>query len=615
MLMRQMRQNTKWIMIITAAAFVALMVFEWGADMSGQTAGGNLGRVGRTTVSPQQFQEVYRSLYDQIQRSQESPISSQQNREIEDMAWDQIVNQVLIQQELRRRGIRVSDEEIRQAARFAPPPEFRSDPAFQTDGRFDLQKYRDFLSQAAADPVFVAQLEQYYRDVIPREKLLRQLSAGVYVPDRRLWEEWRDRNERVQVSFLVIDPAAVVPEGEVEVTRDEVERYYRDHRDEFAVPARARVLYTYLDQTPSAADSAAARERAGEVRRQVVEEGLDFEEVAALESDDEATATEGGSLGTVGRGQLLPELDEFAFSAPVGEVSRPIETAHGIHIVEVVSRDGDEAEVRHILVSFARSGESEFQMLSRADSLEALGRNQPLGEAAAALGLEVHEGEITEDFAVLPGVGVASEGQAWIFEDREGERAVSPVFETPDAFYMLEIEREWPAGYLPLEDVAAEIEEDLRTERRTRSAMERARGWAAELRSGALDLETLAERVGGTVQTPSPFSRTDFVPGLGTRNAAIGAAFGTEVGGVAGPARVQDRVVLLRVEDRIEADREAWEAQKEEQRARLVGEIREARLQRWLDGLRESVRIVDRRAEYFRAAEEAGDQPQIPMAF
>jgi peptidyl-prolyl cis-trans isomerase D len=614
MLMRQMRQNTKWIMIITAAAFVALMVFEWGADMSGQSAGGDMGRIGGTTVSPQLFQETYRSLYDQISRSQDSPISTQQNREIEDMAWEQLVSQVLIQKELQRRGIRVSNEEIRQAARFAPLPEFRNDPAFHTDGRFDLQKYHDFLAQMAGDPEFARQLEMIYRDMIPREKLVRQLTSGVYISDHQLWTEWRDSNERVEVSFLVVDPAGLFPDAEVEVSRREVEEHYRANREDFRVPARARVLYTYLDQTPSPADTAAAWDRAGELRQDILD-GEGFGDVARRESGDQASAVEGGRLGTVGRGDLVGPLDQAAFTQPVGQVGEPVQTRFGLHLLEVISREGDQAEIRHILIPFERTTQSEIALLTRADSLEALGRNQTLTEAARSLGLEVYEGEITQDFAVLPGVGVASEGQDWIFEDREGPGAVSPVFETPDAFYMLEIVRESRAGFLPLEDVAREIEETIRTRKRTERAMEMAREWGAELRAGNLALDGLAERVGGEVQRPSPFTRTDFVPGLGARNAAVGAAFGTPDGGIGGPVRVQNRVVLLRVEGRIEADREAWEEQKEEQRARRVQEVRQDRLERWLDGLRETVRIVDRRAEYYRAVEAAEDRPQIPLAF
>ena len=67
-MMKQMRENTKWIMLITALAFVALMVFEWGMDMSGRSAGaltgGELGRVNGVPITYGEFSEVYRDLYE-----------------------------------------------------------------------------------------------------------------------------------------------------------------------------------------------------------------------------------------------------------------------------------------------------------------------------------------------------------------------------------------------------------------------------------------------------------------------------------------------------------------------------------------------------------------------
>ena len=168
-MMRQMRDNTKWIMLVTATAFVLLMVFQWGMDITGRTSG-SLGEIGRVNGSPVQYEAymgAYRNLYDQTQIAQTEPISTQQNRELEQAAWDQMVDGLLIRQELDRRGIDVTDEEIRQAARFQPPAEFRENPAFLTEGSFDLVKYQQFLTNSA-DPMLFLQLEAYYRDVLPQ---------------------------------------------------------------------------------------------------------------------------------------------------------------------------------------------------------------------------------------------------------------------------------------------------------------------------------------------------------------------------------------------------------------------------------------------------------------
>ncbi len=614
MLMRQMRQNTKIIMLITAAAFVALMVFEWGMDMSGQSSGGDLGRVGGTTVTVQAWQNTYRGIYDEVSRSQEEPISSQQNREIEDMAWDEIVNQLLIQRELERRGIRVSDEEVLQAAQFAPPPQLRNEPSFLTDGQFDLQKYQAFLAQAAGDAVFMQQLERYYRDVIPRDKLIRQVTAGIFVTDGELWDEWRARNERIEVSFFAIDPQEWIPDSEAEVTAREVEAYYRENRDSFAVPARAEVLYTVVSKSVTAADSAASLARAEAIRQEIVD-GADFAEVALRESADRGSAEMGGDLGTFGRGVMVPAFEQTVFTLPVGEISEPLLTDFGYHVIEVTSREGDNVSARHILILVEREDEAEFALLRTADELETLGRDRPLQEAAAELGLEFQQGEITEEFAILPGVGVAGEGQDWIFQDMEGPGAVSPVFETNEAFYMLEILRQSPGGVQTLDEVEPDIRRMLQARKKMEAGLERARTLTADLRAGAATLESVAQGLGLTVQSTESFTRLDRVPGIGVRNPAIGAAFGTSVGEVAGPVRADGQIVLLRVESRTEASRAEWEAQLSVQRTQVTAQLRQSRLEQWLEGLRETTRIIDGRAAFFRAQEELADGPQIPLAF
>lgn len=616
MLMRQMRQNTKIIMLVTALAFVALMVFQWGMDASGRSAAGNLGRVGGRAVSILEWQNARRVLYEQISQSQEQPITSAQNREIDDLAWDEVVTQILIQREISRRNIRVTDEEVMQAARLSPAPEFQFDPAFQNDqGQFDIVLYQQFLGQA--DPFFLQQLEIYYRNLIPRNKLIRQVTSGIFIPDGELWERWREQNERVSATFLSVSPDDRVDNGLVEVTEEEVDRYYQDNSDEFQVSARAQVLYAYIDKAPTAADSAASLFYAQEIRREILE-GADFDEIAIRESIDEASALQGGSLGSFGRGLMVPAFDSLAFSLPVGELSEPLRTSFGYHLVEVLSRDEDaeEIEARHILLPIERTDAAEVGLLTRADSLETLSQNRPLREAAEAFGLSVMEAEISEDFAVLPGVGIAAEGQDWIFVDEEGSGAISPVFETDDAFYIVELLDESPAGTLSLDQVAVEIRENLQTQRKTELTMEEAHTWGEELRGGAASLESIAERLGVSVQTTGPFTRQEFVPGLGQLSTATGVTFGTQVGDIAGPVTALGRVLLIRIDEKTEADREEWELQKQIQRSQLTAAIQQDRLEQWVDGLRATTRILDNRVDYFRRAEEQAAQGlQNPMFF
>ena len=113
-MMRQMRANTQWIMLVTAFAFVGLMVFQWGMDITGRSglSIGEIGNVNGTPVMYNEYNDTYRRLFDQVQNSQEDPVSSQQVQDIEDAAFDEVVNQILIRQELERRGIEVTNDEI-----------------------------------------------------------------------------------------------------------------------------------------------------------------------------------------------------------------------------------------------------------------------------------------------------------------------------------------------------------------------------------------------------------------------------------------------------------------------------------------------------------------------
>lgn len=591
-MMRQMREATKPIMLLAALAFVALMVFEWGMDASGRSGGGpgEIGSVNGDPVMYEQYMAVYRQLYDQAQRSQEGMISSQQNTEIEDAAFDEVVTQLLILQALEERGITVTDREISEAAQYNPPDYLR--PQFTDEsGNLDLQSYQSFLASLMPDQLLA--LEAYYRDVIPRSKLLRQVSSGIYVTDSELWQQYRDQNEQAEIEYVPMDPSARYPDDQFTISASEIEEYWEENQEEFEVPARATVKAVVLDKTPTPADTAAMRQRADSLRQEIVG-GADFAEIARLESADEASASEGGDLGVVPVGQTSAPFDSAVAAAPVGEVVGPVQSSFGFHVLEVQERWGaDSARVRHVLISIARTDDSEIELLTMADSLEDLSEDMELEAAAETMGLTVRTTDITADFPILPGAGQVSEGSDWALEEAvPGD--VSPVFETPTAFYALELVSSREAGVLPLEDAEPAIRSTLLFERKMEAARETAAEVVAAVRGG----EALANAAAAhdlELRSAGPFTRSDFVPGIGRQNAAIGAAFGLEPGEVSDVVSTPANVYVIEVLSRTEADSTAWLAQLPEQRARTIQAEQQQRLQEWIEGLRAAADIRDRR--------------------
>jgi parvulin-like peptidyl-prolyl isomerase len=92
------------------------------------------------------------------------------------------------------------------------------------------------------------------------------------------------------------------------------------------------------------------------------------------------------------------------------------------------------------------------------------------------------------------------------------------------------------------------------------------------------------------------------VPGLGQGNEAIGTAFALAAGAVSAPVATDDAVFVIRVDRRINADREKWEAQKQVQRMLLTRSLQEEHVRAYLDDLRASAKIEDRRKEIDAAA-------------
>jgi parvulin-like peptidyl-prolyl isomerase len=606
-----MREATKPIMLLAAIAFVALMVFEWGMDASGQSGGGvgEIGSVNGQPVMYEPYMAVYRQLYDQVQRGQEELISSQQNKEIEDAAFDEIVTQLLVLQELRERGIKVTDREVSEAAQFSPPPDIQAQ--FVDDaGGLDLQAYHTFL--ATLPPEQLILLEAYYRDVIPRGKLLRQVSSGIFVSDAELWQEFQDQVEQVEIRYVPMDPSTRYDDEAFSVSDEEIEDYYGSNQEEFEVPARASLKVVVLDKTPTASDTAAAYSGAEELMQEI-REGEDFAEIAQAESTDQPTASLGGDLGVFSKGRMVPAFDSAVFAAAPGQLVGPVQTSFGLHVIEVQDRwSQDSVRARHILLPITRTDESEIQLLTLADSIEDLGEEMALDQAAVLAGLTATTLDVAQNFPFLPGAGQVSEGADWAFEEASpGD--VSPVFETPTAFYSLELVSSEPEGILPLEGARAAIQATLLFDAKMNQARIDAQGLVGLVRGGMV-LANAASDLDLDVRMTGLFSRSDFVAGVGRQNAAIGAAFGLEPGEVSEVVPTPANVYVIEVLTRTDADSTAWLTQLTEQRQTAIALRQQARLGEWIEALRASANVRDRRDVVLAPVDEDAI-PLGPMGF
>ena len=603
-MLQQMRSAAKYIWLFIIVAFV-------GGFLLAETSG-LIGRAPLTPTTPVAEVNGREILYSEWDARVQQALQSQQRsgrsltqdevRQLQNETLDDMILQTLLEQEYERRGITVSNEEVRDFARYAPPPFLYNSPELQTEGRFDPEKYRRLLaSPQARQGGLLLSLESYYRTEIPKEKLFEQISDAVYITDADLWRTFQDEHDSVQVSFVAWRPA---PDSAAiaAVSDAEARDYFEKNKKRFERPGQAWLSVVRIPRTITAADTAATRERLMRLRAEIVG-GAKFEDVAQRESQDTASGTNGGDLGRGPRGRFVPQFEEPAFRLRAGEISGPVQTPFGFHLIKVDERKGDTIAVRHILLRIAQSDSAATLTDRQADELARLaaGADDPtkLDSAAKQLGLPILHARAMENFPATVNGMVVPSASAWAFGGaRSGE--ISELFDDDNGYWIARLDSIAQGGEPRYERVAREARIAVARDKALDAVMPEAERVAQAAAAQGLDAAARAANL--TVERPRAFTRVDSVPGMGRFSRAIGASFGIAAGAVSAPVRTENGVYVIRVERRTNADRAEFEKQREALRRQRQQQMRQQRLQLFIEDLRRSAKIEDRRRDINAAA-------------
>lgn len=624
--MRSMRASAKWIMLVVAVAFVGWMVF----DVAGLTGGGGGLGTSETVLRVNGVKLDYQSFLLAVRDAQErqriqfgsGPVTLDDYRRLEDAVVEEFVRDVMFNQEYRRRGITVSDEEILAAAENSPPPEVIQLPDFQTEGQFDLAKYQRYLA-AGADPQFLLALETRYRTEIPRVKLFEQLSIDVYVPDGRLWRLYRDEHDSAVVVVVSVRSATAIGDDAISLGDADLARYYRMHEDEYRRPAKAFLSHVSVSKAVNTSDSAAALAAARDIYERVTlggAGGADFAGMARIESADSATRADGGNLGEARTGRFHTTFEAAALGLNPGEIAEPVLSPGGYHIIRLDSRSADSYQVSHILVAVELRGEHLQAVESLADSLDIFGAEQTdpdaLDDVAARLDLTVDRVSVFEGDRLRLAEGPVPDAGMWAFETREGETSL--VIETDSGYHLFRLDSIVPEHVPPLAEIQSVVRARALLQAKVDTVTAALGRLVAEMGPDP-DLGELAGRPGFSVATVGPITRNN--PGFELRDLPelVGSVFGKREGTALGPfTNDLGTVFIAKPVRRWVADSSTFVAQQEAQREAVTARERDVRIRRYLAALRQEVKVIDRRREIEelqRQLAESGGFPGIPGGF
>lgn len=603
-MMQAFRNAAKPVAYLITAAFLLWML----VDLSGLSGGG--GVLTKTTVGSINGQSVDARIYSEaVQRAitarqQETgrSLGLEEIDQVRNEVWEQFIQNAVLEAEYARRNLAVSPEEIATLIRNVPPPEVQSSPDFQTEGQFDILKYQRWLASAIGQQA-VPFLEARYRDEILRAKLLRNVTADIFLSDAALWERYRDARETTSIALTPIIGRNIIPDSAVEVTPADVEAYYTANTAEFERPRTAFLSFVGVSRVLDASDSAAALARANAILDEL-RGGASFAEVAQRESADPGSAQLGGDLGTFGRGDMIPPFENAAFSIPLNTVSEPVLTVEGYHLIEVSRRTADSVTARHILIRVELAGQHRDQVDAMADSLEALAADHldpaALDTAARVLRLPIGQtAPVAEGNRAQVGDLLVGDAGVWAFQAEIGE--TSPVIETNEAFFVFRLDSLHEAGIPALDEIRQAVSFAVLEQKKEERAKEVAATLIREIQAGR-SMADASAALGLPHREFPPFPRVN--PPLQNPK-LIGLAFGLPEGKLSDVIDTPEGLYVIRVLDRIPADSAAFTRDLDAIRAEAIRSARNERIRYFLQALRDGAKIKDERAETFRTAAQA----------
>ncbi len=260
--MSSLRDKTHIILYTLLAAFLALIVFEWGMNFTGNTGKTNnqAGKVNGKAIPFSQYEEVYKSMTENFRRSNPgAEVTPETELGLQEQAWNAVVDQTLLDQQFEKFGISLQDREVIEALDSSNPPlVIRQNFVNPATGAIDRNK----LDLARRDPrnkELWTQLEKVVRRELMVNKLIRALQTLVHVTDREVGDIVSRQFTLFSASFIPVPFSFAGADSNFPVKDDEIKKYFDEHKELLKQLPSRKADFVFFPLTPSSKDSLAVR--------------------------------------------------------------------------------------------------------------------------------------------------------------------------------------------------------------------------------------------------------------------------------------------------------------------------------------------------------------------
>ena len=551
---------SSWLIKFILGAIVVVFVF-WGVGSFKSQRATRVAIVNGDVISIQEYSTAYNNLLERYQQQFGNNLTDEMLKmlNIKQQAMNQVIDKKLLTQQAEKLNFHISDDALADY--------IRNIKAFQNNGVFDNRLYQRVLNQFRMNP---EEFELMQKEYLLIDKLRSFITGSVKVSDLEAEEWYNHTNASVDIDYLVFKPDTYknldLPDEEIKayfdahqtdyqtdprvkinyvrfnpeayadkvvVTDEDLQEYYDANPAEFETPktVEARHILIKVD-SDAPADIVNQKETAARDIMKMAREGKDFAELAKQYSEG-PSAKSGGYLGAFKKEDMVQPFAEKAFSMQAGEISDPVRTRFGWHVIKVekvnpaakLTFEESRPEIRGDLIA-KRSKNLAY------DDAEAVYDAMFEGSDFVAVAQERSLEMMTAEFSKTgPATGMADPRKfaaaAFALVDPE---EFSDILDLADGYYLLQMMERFPEEIPPYDSVKDRVRADLEKEKQAAKALAEAEAMLDTLVQKGGTLAAATGENGLKTASTGFFKRNGAIPQIGYSQELTAAAFSLSAG-------------------------------------------------------------------------------------
>lgn len=609
-LMTSMRERMHVFLWILLALFLLSMTvggLVGGANIIDQLIGNTnpqttIASINGEIISPNQFNNLVNQQLTNLKNSGQT-INDFQINQARNRAWDNLLQDVLVSQEVEQLGIKASNEEVMYHLENQPPLFLQQNPTFQTDGKFDLDKYLDAFSNPNGDEW--VPIEQFMKNTfIPNFKLQKLLDEGIIISEKEVVNEFKRRNIDYTLSALHIT-SALVPKEDSEPTQDQIKKEYDEIKtNEFKHGELRSLRYVYWEKKPAGQDTIDAKNLADEllIRAKSKENFATLANEYTMDPSNQGT--KGGDLGWFKKGRMVKPFEDAAFKAKKDQIIGPVLSRFGYHVIHVrdkkINKNGDnEVLASHILIKIDISPTTLSNLKRDATLFSYDAQDNGFDIAVEEYGLTVSSAEkLNENDLSVKGIGNFRSAVRYAFNNEVN--TVSDILENEKYFVLCSLDSIIPEGIKPLNEVEPLLKSKLQNKNAKLASLEEANKLLIDISAGE---KTIAELVKSKKGLDGFIKETKKLAqgftSIGRSNYVAGVIPTAKIEKIIGPVETNQGYAILQIHEKSNIDSTLYEQQKDQIRKEIFSKKQNQYFQAWIADLKEKAEIIDNRKYYF----------------